>query len=122
MLDKNTIAEIQQEAIKSGAMDSSEALFDEQDNEFQEEIEKIELPYTLVLKYPIKLKKSEINEIVFKNILKAALHIPINAELKMGHFLPMISQMTGEPQPIIKQMAHVDFAAAVNVVSTFLLE
>jgi hypothetical protein len=81
------------------------------------------LPVTVKLKRPFKFGKIEYTEIVFKfpitvGMMKA---MPASEEYqKVGHQLPLISGMTGEPSSVIEMLSPADFGQCTKVVTRFL--
>ena len=102
--------------------------FSKKETKFEKEVKKeITLPYTIKLAEPIKLseKSPEITEITFHNKFCIGMiqHFPMDQEkhaLKMGHFLPVIEDMTGEVSQVVAKLSFDDFAKCSEVVSHFL--
>ena len=81
------------------------------------------MPYELELVEPFISGKKEYKTLLFKNRLKAAWtkHLPLDGNLKRGHFSPLIAGMTGFPPAVLDEMSAVDFTNAMGVVQHFLL-
>ena len=110
------------EMIDKGVMTEEEAPFDDEENEFEEEeIEKIELPHTIKLEVPFEFADKKIEEITFKNRITAEMimHLSIQGNHKHGHYIPIISQMTGEQSALIKKLSPIDLINCEYVVTYF---
>lgn len=90
----------------------------------------IELPFDLNLSEPIITRNvdgvvvDEKKTITFKNKLNAGMvgDIPVgeNSEMKMHHFFPIISKMTGETVATVKKLGFSDIQESMDVVGHFL--
>ena len=110
--------------IESGVMDESEAPFENDDNAFDEsenESDGIELPYTLELSDPFDFGKEKIKELIFCNRATTAMtsHLPIHGTPKRGHFIPIISGMTGLDDAYIRLVSPRDFMRCIEIAFTF---
>ena len=90
-----------------------------------DEIQEYELPYNYILKKPIQLSENNtVTEINFKNAVNGGMieHLPAGGSqfMKMGHFYPIISKMTGETLITIKKMEFDDLQKCIEVVGSFL--
>lgn len=95
--------------------------------EEQAPAEVYEIPYVLELKRPIKVSEKITREsITFKREADVGMmkHLPLNSTsadaVKIGHALPIISAMTGEPSAVIEKLSHPDFVRCIRVLESFL--
>lgn len=102
-------------------MIDEENIFDKSENEFSTR-KRIEIPHAIKLKEKITYGDLEREEIVFKNRFKASMmyHLRvINDDHQYGHYMPIISQMTGEPESLIGELGSEDFIECVSVMTRF---
>lgn len=98
--------------------------FSENENKLQDESEdeKQKLPHTVKLKRPIEIGGKKYTELVFKYPVTIAMMkaLPVSEEhQKLGHFLPMISGMTGEPSSVVEMLSVDDFNVCVELARSF---
>lgn len=111
-----------EEMIAAGAMNASEKPFDESANEFVDNKEEgFTIPHTLKLKNPFSFGEREIKEIVFKNRLTVdmIMHLQMGISHQYGHYVPVVSQMTGESSELIKKLSPIDFVDCIMIVTFF---
>jgi len=114
------------EMVEAGKMSESQIPFDKSKNEFvkpNKEKEKRTLPITYELKNPIDFMGKKITEVTFKKFTRAetVMHFPIQGQYQMGHFLPVISEMTEEMESLIEELSAKDYFYLVGIASDFLL-
>ncbi len=92
------------------------------------EEKKYDLPHTQELQHPITLSNKEgavvreVTELVFRNPVTAAMvkHLPAGSGITMGHMLPILGKMTGEPDTVIDRLQWDDLQEAMAVLGSFL--
>lgn len=112
--------------VEAGVIDESETDFDESENEEPkiEEPEEYTIPHEMKLETPIRIGSREITSVTFKKPLTAGMlkHFPMGegAQIKRGHYHPVLEKMTGETSAVINDLSNIDWFRAIGIVSYFL--
>ena len=93
-----------------------------ENNFVEEEKQEYVLPHTLELKRPIKIGDKEIKELVFSYYptIEHVRHLPVDpSKQMMGHYVPGVAGMVGQPTAIINKLGITDFSRCVEVFNYF---
>lgn len=100
--------------------------FDEEQNKFSEdENDKdiVEWPIIIALDYPVQFGKRKVESVQIKNELTVAMmqHLPLDPSIfRVGHIVPLIADMIGESQELIKLLNARDYSKLATKVTSFL--
>lgn len=102
----------------------SENFFSNEENSApkKEESKQVDLPYTLAFGREVELMGKMRSEITFQRepSVRCMRHIPVNAGLKFGHFIPIIVAMTDLSTPEIESLPPSIYNKCLEIVAPFL--